>query len=611
MFRRLMLSNFCGFREFDLELAPVTVFIGPNGSGKSTLLQAMSLLTAEMRAARDTEASVRSDGVRVHRIRRRIEDAAWPAGSGWCNLLHRHRDERANAFEIAATFDDVGGVRRGRLVLDARSGEPTLEVEVEMTAAQPKCATASIEPPVRAAALSALLLSHLSRVHRDERFVDDAGLNLLQAEGRHGEIVRNGLMRLSPKSIAQINRALRVAEGAELTRCTSFSTAQPNAPLEAIFRRHDTEFELATLNPGLVNFVFLAGQVERLNEGSPADCALLLDEPEVHLHPRAQAALAERLVRLADRRSAQVVSMTHSIEVARRLGCRAQSAAFALAQTFSRPERLETEEDMVRAFERTHEMAPFASINLVSHRQILFHEGPTDYPILLACARLLFGDQPVRLRRFEKWTPVSLGGAANAPTGDLLGHLVSTKLIRSLDTKDCLSMLTVLDRDYTRKPGFVEIRNGRIFHTKKTWARHSIESLFLDADLLVACLSVLLAGEHIAPEDLERLVAEAVAAADRDPTLLKAAEDALAEQRKSAAAQDAARAEVRAQPEIWQRGKDRAAFILGYVRRALPIGMQRKVRSTIDGMLDDIPTGHFSPEMVPDEIRGLLEKLAS
>jgi predicted ATPase len=41
---RLVLKNFRCFRELDLELRPVQVFFGPNGSGKSTVLMALAIL---------------------------------------------------------------------------------------------------------------------------------------------------------------------------------------------------------------------------------------------------------------------------------------------------------------------------------------------------------------------------------------------------------------------------------------------------------------------------------------------------------------------------------------------------------------------------------------
>jgi len=43
MLTRAIIRNYCGLREVDTELKPVTVLIGPNDSGKSTFLKALAL----------------------------------------------------------------------------------------------------------------------------------------------------------------------------------------------------------------------------------------------------------------------------------------------------------------------------------------------------------------------------------------------------------------------------------------------------------------------------------------------------------------------------------------------------------------------------------------
>ena len=610
MIRRLTLSKFRCFREFDIELAPVTVFMGANGSGKSSILQALSLIhVATMLAARDAVMAAGATGAQVYRIERSVTDGAWPFGFDDDDLLHQ--SGKANAFEIVATFDGERGVRRSRLVRNTRGGE--LEIELAGRAVEPERQKASTMP---AAALSAVLHSQINRKAKCERFVDDTVMNRLLTEGRHSEVVRNCLARLSSQSKARLNRALREAQGVELVRCTSLDDVPLESPLEAIFRHDGNEFELARANEGLLNAVTFLVQIERRHENPLADGLLVLDEPEAHLHPRARTVITNRLIELAGRERVQVVSATHSLEVAGLLGRHAPGMLYVLAPLFSRPRRIETEEELVRALDPTHDFAPFASINFVKHRRILFHEGPTDYPILLFCARALFRTRPGQLKRFEEWTHVPLGGAANAPTAKLLGKLVSTKLIRKLDEESRLFMVTVLDRDYEREPGVVLDESGQIFHRKKTWSRHSIESLFLDAELLAAYLQVII-DNGIAIVDLERIIPEAVAATNRDPTLCVPAEDKLAEvyfrlqRQKFPEALKAARAEVKTHPEVWQRGKDRAGFILGRIRTALPVGIQRRVRSSIDGILEAIPLDRFSPDMVPDEIRDLLEMLAS
>ncbi|MDI3289755.1 AAA family ATPase [Polyangium sp. 15x6] len=605
MINRLSLSNFRGFRSLDLELAPITVLVGRNATGKTTLLQAMQLLTlatADVLASGDAEVFVRADGTCVRRRRQRVVDPNWPAGLGWRNLLHHQGRYKADGFEIVASFSGARGLRRGRMEFAVRGNEPDLTVEVEST----------MGPPL--AANPAVFISRIHRVLASERLLLNAELDALRAAGRHEEIVRNGLARLSERSIARLNGALREAQDTELVRRTPINNAPANAILEAMFRRRGTELELAASNEGLLNLTTILVEIERSHERSKdGGTLLLLDEPELHLTPRVQEAVAKRLAKLTTAGHTQVISATHSIEVAHQLGRRLQGALYALSDAFSHPRRLQTEAEAVQVFGRTHNLMPFASINWLKHRRILLHEGAVDYLILRNCARGYFRDQPHGLRRFEEWTPVALNGAQNAPASSLLSSLFSSDLLLSLDAEDRIAVVSVLDRDYERKPVVEEISSGQVSQKRKVWTRHSIESLFLDIEPLAACFSALLEGESTGVSDVGQLVSEAVSAANRDPDLLEHAEDELAdvlrrtEHRQSKDAQKAARAAVRAHPEIWQRGKDRADFILDRVRRALPTAVQPKVRSTIHGMLEDIPTDRFSAAMVPDEIGEFLK----
>src|SRR5690606_16709143 len=51
----------------------------------------------------------------------------------------------------------------------------------------------------------------------------------------------------------------------------------------------------------------------------PAGSAILLEEPEIHLHPLAQAVLAELFVELSRERGVQFIVETHSEHLFRRL----------------------------------------------------------------------------------------------------------------------------------------------------------------------------------------------------------------------------------------------------------------------------------------------------
>ena len=112
----------------------------------------------------------------------------------------------------------------------------------------------------------------------------------------------------------------------------------------------------------------------------------------------------------------------------------------------------------------------------------------------------------------------------------------------------------------------------------------ALESLFLDPPCLAAWLRFSLVGKPLAPTstDLEAWVAEGIALANVDPTLNQAAAEQmfvlavrkltvgqLGSDKALVDARRAAEAAVAKDPEIYQRGKDRAKCVLGHVRGKL------------------------------------------
>ena len=62
-----------------------------------------------------------------------------------------------------------------------------------------------------------------------------------------------------------------------------------------------------------------------------ADSIVLLEQPELHLHPNAQAALADLLLEVAEKRNLQLIVESHSEHIVRRLQRRIAEASPAFA----------------------------------------------------------------------------------------------------------------------------------------------------------------------------------------------------------------------------------------------------------------------------------------
>ncbi len=73
------------------------------------------------------------------------------------------------------------------------------------------------------------------------------------------------------------------------------------------------QFSLDALSSGEKQIVLMLGEIQRrIRRGS----LLLLDEPEIHLHPRWQRILVRALTDLASQYAAQFIITTHSEEIA-------------------------------------------------------------------------------------------------------------------------------------------------------------------------------------------------------------------------------------------------------------------------------------------------------
>jgi hypothetical protein len=135
----------------------------------------------------------------------------------------------------------------------------------------------------------------------------------------------------------------------------------------------------------------------------------------------------------------------------------------------------------------------------------------------------------------------------------------------------------------------------------------------VEADILESLILSALGDD--APLDLKDRIQAAISAANADENLREGAEDELAEhfrrtrQYFGKESQAKARQQVRANPEIWQRGKDRAAFVLQHIRAGLPVALQNKVRATISKNLEALTPEQLQTVRVPHEVAFLLDDL--
>ncbi|MHC8334138.1 ATP-dependent nuclease [Pseudomonas sp. LB3P25] len=602
MLTTLKLKNFMGYRSLNLELAPFTVIVGSNANGKSSLLRAVSLLLK----GRDVAAKLSPNEVPSPCIIQDIEiDGLAATYGGWDNLFTRTPTEIAKHLAIHGEFSCDG--RISCIELSARRDSPgNLDVMLQVEALAKRPAPSST---------GSAIITHVSTLHSNEVMLSDDELQKSLSAGRQSGIVRNQLVRLAPEAIKRLNRVLRKIANAEIVSRTSLTDSEIGSPLEVYFSRGGMTFEISLANHALISSLVLLCEIEAKSSAHVATEGqiLLLDEPEIHLSPVAEIDLAKHLLEVSRAERTQIISVTHSGHMVRYLLSNSDCTVFNIEQPFLRFRRIHTHEHLLNA--RPHELSSYSAVNFLASRRVLFVEGGTDETILVRCALALFGDNSDRLTRFEAWTRVSLGGVTKAPGLDLFERLLLSEMMPSLRQGEKLIVATVSDRDYEREP-IKNIKQGtQVDSVVRVWSRHSIESLFIDVDVLESLLSAVI--KSLTSTGLRDLIHEAIAAADVALVLSESAEDELAQhfrrtrQYSGKEPQSAARLIVREKPAIWQRGKDRAEFVLRHIRKSLPIPEQNKVRSSIAKMLESIPRANLSKVKVPAEVAELLEVLVA
>jgi hypothetical protein len=250
----------------------------------------------------------------------------------------------------------------------------------------------------------------------------------------------------------------------------------------------------------------------------------------------------------------------------------------------------------------------------------LFHEGPTDFQALDACARLHFRSDDERMARWKQYVSVPLDGIGNVSAKGVLEKVLTPSLFMSLDAKRAVRAALVMDRDWTRDPKRAHLHQNKphLYSIETVWSRYSIESLFLDPACLVEWLAPSLPGTD--PAALRQQIEELIPKVNQDLEL----EDQAIDGRYSVhrrpdpktktiladkAAMAKARADVREAPAIWHHGKRRASKMLVALRTALG-SRGHKLQGSLIDILARTPTDQIlDPRAaIPEEIRGLLDE---
>ena len=347
MITNITLGNFKCFRHVSIDPKLVTVLIGPNGTGKSGVLQALMLL----KQSRDDVRSLKLQGdlvwfapeaFRLQGSDTALEVVELSLSGNW--IIESETIESGVDFWIDLNYrsDTELTAKRGSTTFTIDGQE--LELHFEDRGPPP-----SIETPIGGIiydgsyGINDFVIRHSSRATQDAKVtwsqISSAPSNALAnlkmvpatralARGIYGlgpELPDDvssvdGLGRQEEDTATMLAYSRPVVEKVSclIKRVTGVGFRMDTVPpvsAKPVSESPAGEFSLVAEGFGTNTLVQLLFEVVRAVPGA----TVLIEEPEVHLHPRAQADLASVLAEEAKADNKQIIMTTHSEHVAGRL----------------------------------------------------------------------------------------------------------------------------------------------------------------------------------------------------------------------------------------------------------------------------------------------------
>ena len=291
MITNITLENFKCFRHVDISPKLVTLFIGPNGTGKSGILQALLLL----KQSKDASEQLDLDGALVS--------------------LTPEQFMSKGLFE----WDEVGLSVTGFPAVDteAFSCLTELSIPTRCTARAVRLKKDGLWDPRDGEAIEAL--THNLRIVPETRGLTRHTYHL--GPSSHEEITLTAGPSQQEEELASTlaysrSDVSRVSDWMnDITGVGFQADTVPPQSVRPVSITTNREISLVAEGFGTNALIQLLFELARAVEGA----TILMEEPEIHLHPKAQAELSSVIVEEAKASNKQVIMTTHSEHIAGRL----------------------------------------------------------------------------------------------------------------------------------------------------------------------------------------------------------------------------------------------------------------------------------------------------
>ena len=286
MITNITLQNFKCFRELEVNPKLITVFIGPNGTGKSSVLQALLLL----KQSEDLNKGINLQGRLVQFASEDLE-------------FHSH-DQPPVVISLSGYWSSASSRFEYRwecLLLDRNS----------QLIDQP--------PSIFVGEDSFLIIMRGMRFVPALRGLTQADYSLLG--DFKGDIrVGGDFATQEQETVAALvySRLVRINDSMKQITGVGFATHQTPGPerlISLVGIGPSGGVHITSEGFGTNSLLQLLLELERTEYGD----TVLIEEPEIHLHPKAQAELASVIATEAKRNNKQVIMTTHSEHLLSRL----------------------------------------------------------------------------------------------------------------------------------------------------------------------------------------------------------------------------------------------------------------------------------------------------
>jgi len=334
MLTRLQVKNLRSLENIDVPLGPLTAFVGPNGTGKTTILRAIELILGEawpslrsfripqdftgFDASRDIEVVIGFDPPYKHRDTHatehlvsalRVTCKAYKKSGKWGAAGDFHVDldplnERGEVPTVATGQPTKGQKTQFgplRVGTDLRDHARILFIDHRRSLTQHV-------PTTRGSVLGRLLQPARREFKAEEDF--------RRAYEQAMDLLRTEQVRKIESTVAETAKRMLGFLGGEASKSVDvgFGFSDPANPFGSLrlqYRESGLTVPGEELGLGIQSAI-VVGIFEALRQLGGAFGSLIIEEPEMYLHPQAQRYFVRLLCEMADRGQCQVIYATHS-----------------------------------------------------------------------------------------------------------------------------------------------------------------------------------------------------------------------------------------------------------------------------------------------------------